>query len=138
MMQGGGRRAGWLCGNMEKASVNEAICSVTVIHEDVLENVRGELTDEKSLRRMAEMFKVMNDPTRLRIINALLLAEMCVCDIAVLMNMTQPTISHHLKVLRQSELIKYRREGKVVYYSLDDEHIGVLFQNALDHAMEAK
>ena len=125
-------------GGMEKKESNDALCSVTVIHEDVPENVRNGLTEEKHLRRMAEMFKVMNDPTRLRIINALLLAEMCVCDIAALMDMTQPTISHHLKVLRQNELIRYRRDGKVVYYSLDDGHIGVLFQNALDHAMEAR
>ena len=118
---------------------NEAeLCSVTIIHEEILDKVRSELTDEKHLKRMAEMFKVMNDPTRLKIINALLIAEMCVCDIAALMSMTQPTISHHLKVLRQSELIKYRREGKVIYYSLDDEHIGVLFRNGLDHAMEAR
>ena len=123
---------------MPKTNVTEAVCAITVIHEDVLERVRSELTEEKALRRMAEMFKVMNDPTRLKIVNALLLSEMCVCDIAALMDMTQPTISHHLKVLRQRELIKYRREGKVVYYSLDDEHIGVLFQNALDHAMETR
>ena len=114
------------------------LCGVTVIHEEVLERVRGGMTEEKHLKRMAEMFKVMNDPTRLKIINALLIAEMCVCDIAALMNMTQPSISHHLKVLRQSELIKYRRDGKVIYYSLDDEHIGVLFRNGLDHAMESR
>ncbi|MCL1834631.1 MAG: metalloregulator ArsR/SmtB family transcription factor [Oscillospiraceae bacterium] len=115
---------------------NPELCAVTVIHEDVLNKVRAGLTEQKHLRRMAEMFKVMNDPTRLKIVNALLIAEMCVCDIAALMGMTQPSISHHLKVLRQSELIKYRREGKVVYYSLDDEHVGVLFQNALEHASE--
>jgi ArsR family transcriptional regulator len=115
---------------------NPELCAVTVIHEDVPNKVRAGLTEQKHLRRMAEMFKVMNDPTRLKIVNALLIAEMCVCDIAALMGMTQPSISHHLKVLRQSELIKYRREGKVVYYSLDDEHVGVLFQNALEHASE--
>ena len=116
---------------------NDAVlCDVTVIHEDIVEKVRNGLTDEKLLRKMAEMFKVMNDPTRLKIINALLLSEMCVCDIAALMDMTQPTISHHLKILRQSELIKYRREGKVVYYSPDDEHVGVLFTKGLEHALE--
>ena len=123
---------------MSQINSDAALCGVTVIHEDVLEKVRGRLTPEATLRKMAEMFKVMSDPTRLTIINALMLSEMCVCDIAALMEMTQPAISHHLKTLRQSQLIKYRREGKSVYYSLDDEHIGVLFQNGLDHALEKK
>jgi len=121
---------------MLKINDDTMLCDVTVIHEDILEKVRGRLTDEKLLRKMAEIFKVMNDPTRLKIINALLLSEMCVCDIAALMGMTQPTISHHLKIMRQSELIKYRRDGKTVYYSLDDGHIETLFQNGLEHALE--
>ena len=121
---------------MAKIGSGTEICEITIIHEDVLEKVRSGLTNENTLRKMAEMFKVMNDPTRLKIINALMLSEMCVCDIAALMDMTQPTISHHLKVMRQGELIKYRRDGKVVYYSLDDEHISILFQNGLEHALE--
>ena len=123
---------------MQTIHEDTALCSSTIIHEEILIQVRNGLTDEALLRKMAEMFKVMNDPTRLRIINALLLSEMCVCDIAALMDMTQPTISHHLKIMRQSELIKYRRDGKVVYYSLDDEHIGRLFQTGLEHAREKR
>ena len=123
---------------MQKSGEDTAICEVTIIHEDVLEKVRSGLTEDNYLHKMAEMFKVMNDPTRLKIINALLLSEMCVCDIAALMDMTQPTISHHLKILRQCELIKYRRDGKIVYYSLDDEHISILFRNGLEHALERK
>jgi len=120
-------------------SSNETdLCKVTVIHDDIVQKARSGLTDEIFLRKMAEMFKVLNDPTRLKLINALLISEMCVCDIAALMEMTQPTISHHLKIMRQSELIKYRRDGKIVYYSLDDEHISVLFQNGLEHALEKK
>jgi len=121
---------------MLRSGDDSTICEVTIIHEDVLEKVRSGLTDGNCLHKMAEMFKVMNDPTRLKIINALMLSEMCVCDIAALMDMTQPTISHHLKILRQSELIKYRRDGKIVYYSLDDEHISILFRNGLEHALE--
>ena len=123
---------------MAKPKGDTAICDATIIHEDILKKVHDGLTDEIHLRKMAEMFKVLNDPTRLKIINALLLSEMCVCDIAALMEMTQPAISHHLKVMRQSELIKYRREGKVVYYSLDDEHIGLLFKTGLEHAREKR
>jgi len=121
---------------MNNNKEQDLICSATVIHEDVLQRVRGLMTDETILKRMAEIYKSMNDPTRLKIINALLLAEMCTCDIAVLMNMSQPAVSYHLKALRQSSLIKYRREGKIVYYSLNDEHIDVLFRNGLQHAME--
>ena len=115
---------------------DDALCSVTIIHEDILNKVRKEMTEDSQLVRMAELFKALDDPTRLKIINALLLAEMCVCDLAALLNMTQPTISHHLKTLRQTQLIKYRRDGKIVYYSLDDDHIELLFRQGLAHVVE--
>ena len=123
---------------MSQANKDSPLCGTTFINETAIEKVRVGLTDERLLKKMAEIFKVMNDPARLKIINALLLSEMCVCDISALMDMTQPAVSHHLKILRQSGHIKYRREGKIVYYSLDDEHIGVLFQNVLEHALEKK
>jgi len=111
---------------------DNALCSVTIIHDDILSKVRKEMTEDSRLVQMAELFKALDDPTRLKIINALLLAEMCVCDISALLNMTQPAISHHLKVLRQTQLIKYRREGKIVYYSLDDDHVELLFRQGRD------
>ena len=114
----------------------EMICGCASVHEEVLERVRGSITDDLLLMKMSEIFKAMNDPTRLKIINALLLTEMCTCDMAAFMNMSQPAVSHHLKALRQGGLIKYRRDGKNVYYSLDDEHVVVLFKNALEHALE--
>lgn len=91
------------------------------------------ITNDTSICNMAEFFKVLNDPTRLKIINALMLSEMCVCDICAVLGMSQPAVSHHLKVLRQSKLIKYRRDGKITYYSLDDEHIKPIFNQCLDH-----
>lgn len=115
---------------------DNALCSVTIIHDDILSKVRKEMTEDIRLVQMAELFKALDDPTRLKIINALLLAEMCVCDISALLNMTQPAISHHLKVLRQTQLIKYRREGKIVYYSLDDDHVELLFRQGLAHVIE--
>ena len=115
---------------------DDALCSVTIIHEDILSKVRKEMTEDIRLVQMAELFKALDDPTRLKIVNALLLAEMCVCDISALLNMTQPAISHHLKVLRQTQLIKYRREGKIVYYSLDDDHVELLFRQGLAHVIE--
>ena len=113
-----------------------ATCTCPVIHEDVVNNVRGGLSGDLLIKKTAEMFKAVSDPTRLKIINALILSEMCVCDIAALMNMTQPAVSHHLKILRQLQLVKYRREGKIVYYELDDEHVRNLFYQGLLHASE--
>lgn len=113
-----------------------AVCNVTIIHEDILEKVKKEMTDDESLFYMAAEFKVLSDPTRLKIINALLLSEMCVCDIAALLNMSQPAVSHHLKSLRQTRLIKYRRDGKIAYYSLDDEHIKIMFSQCATHVKE--
>ena len=113
-----------------------ALCSSTIIHGDILEKVKQEMTDDETLFDMAAEFKVLSDPTRLKIINALMLSEMCVCDISALLNMSQPAISHHLKSLRQTRLIKYRRDGKIAYYSLENEHIQLLFSQCLTHVTE--
>jgi len=111
-------------------------CECTVIHEEVVEGVRDRLLDPATNYALAELFKVLGDPTRIRIINALFLSEMCVCDISALLGMTQSAISHQLKVLRQTRLVKFRKEGKVVYYSLDDEHIKQIFDLGLIHIRE--
>ncbi|MDY6826738.1 MAG: metalloregulator ArsR/SmtB family transcription factor [Bacillota bacterium] len=121
---------------MTNTRKDDALCSVTIIHEDILNKVRKEMTEDSQLVQMAELFRALDDPTRLKIINALLLAEMCVCDLAALLNMTQPAISHHLKTLRQTQLIKFRRDGRIVYYSLDDDHIELLFRQGLAHVIE--
>lgn len=112
------------------------VCHCSIVHQDVIDRVRRGLASDRHLQAQAELFKVLADPTRLRIINALILAEMCVCDIVALLDMTQPAVSHHLKVLRQTQLVKYRRDGKVVYYSLDDEHVSNVFYQGLMHASE--
>jgi ArsR family transcriptional regulator len=117
---------------------DDAVCGCSVIHEDIVQRVRGGLSGDAQLQKAAELFKVCADPSRLKIINALLLSEMCVCDVAALMDMTQPAVSHHLKVLRQTELVKYRREGKIVYYSLNDEHVSNIFYQSLLHISEAR
>ncbi|WP_368488855.1 ArsR/SmtB family transcription factor [Clostridium sp. BJN0013] len=114
----------------------DALCSCTIIHQDILNKVKDKMTDDYYLCRISELFKALNDPTRLKIVNALILSEMCVCDITALLDMNQPVISHHLKVLRQTQLIKYRRQGKIVYYSLDDKHIEPLFRQGLAHVLE--
>ncbi|QNO17611.1 MULTISPECIES: ArsR/SmtB family transcription factor [Eubacteriales] len=110
-----------------------AMCDITIVHQDILDKVKKEITDDDTLYNMAGIFKVLSDPTRLKIINALMLSEMCVCDIAALLNMSKPAISHHLKSLRQTHLIKYRRDGKIAYYSLNDAHIKMMFDLCITH-----
>jgi len=91
---------------------------------------------EEHLYDLAELFKVFGDTTRIKILYALFASEMCVCDIAALINMTQSAVSHQLRVLKQARLVKYRKEGKVVYYSLDDDHIKQIFDQGYMHITE--
>ena len=111
-------------------------CSCNVIHKEVVENVKNKLPKEETLYDLAELFKVFGDSTRIKIICALFESEMCVCDLSCLLNMTQSAISHQLRVLKSARLVKFRREGKVVYYSLDDEHIKHIYDAGLNHISE--
>ncbi|MDD5913444.1 MAG: metalloregulator ArsR/SmtB family transcription factor [Oscillospiraceae bacterium] len=107
-----------------------------VIHEDVLLRVREKMPNEDPIYEVSELFKVFGDSTRARMICALNIEEMCVCDLAALLNMTQSAISHQLRILKSSRLVKSRKQGKIVYYSLDDSHIGDIFAKAFEHVME--
>lgn len=111
-------------------------CDCKVIHEEVVNSVKNSMPDEENLYDLAELFKVFGDTTRIKILYALFASEMCVCDIAALLNMTQSAISHQLRVLKQARLVKYRREGKIVYYSLDDDHVKQIFEQGLHHITE--
>jgi ArsR family transcriptional regulator, lead/cadmium/zinc/bismuth-responsive transcriptional repressor len=111
-------------------------CSCLVIHEDIVNNARNAMPQAETLYDLAELFKVFGDTTRIKIICALFESEMCVCDIAALLCMNQSAISHQLRVLKQARLVKYRKDGKVVYYSLDDEHIKLIFDLGLIHIKE--
>ncbi len=106
------------------------------VHPEIVKAVTEKLPDEELLYDVAELFKVFGDSTRVRIICALFESEMCVCDIAGVLNMTQSAISHQLRVLKQARLVKYRREGKTVFYSLADDHIQTIFNQAFEHIME--
>ena len=114
----------------------EALEQGSVIHEDVLARVKAKMPDEEPVYEVSELFKVFGDSTRVRIICVLFESEMCVCDIAGVLNMTQSAISHQLRVLKQARLVKYRREGKTVFYSLADGHIQTIFNQAFEHIME--
>ena len=111
-------------------------CDSHAIHGDIVRKVRKQLPKEERLLDLAELFKVFGDSTRVRIISALLHSEMCVCDIGALLGMSKSAISHQLRILRQSRLVKNRRDGKIVFYSLDDKHIEGIFEQGLAHVSE--
>ena len=111
-------------------------CSCNVIHKEVVENVKNKLPKEETLYDLAELFKVFGDSTRIKIICSLFESEMCVCDLSALLSISQSAISHQLRVLKSARLVKFRRDGKVIYYSLDDEHIKHIFDEGLKHITE--
>jgi DNA-binding transcriptional ArsR family regulator len=111
-------------------------CDCDAIHEEVIAEVRKQMPDDNTLIDLADLFKVFSDSTRVKILCALQHSEMCVCDIAVLLGMTKSAVSHQLRQLRQTRLVRNRKDGKVVYYSLDDEHVGNVFAQGLSHVRE--
>ncbi|MCL1795440.1 MAG: metalloregulator ArsR/SmtB family transcription factor [Clostridia bacterium] len=111
-------------------------CDCEVIHQDVVQNVRERMPPRDDFLSLANLYKMFSDPTRVRILWALHCDELCVCDLAVLLNMTKSAISHQLKSLRLSNLVKFRRQGKVVFYSLADEHIQDIFEKGFAHIHE--
>lgn len=113
-----------------------AVCDCDVIHADVVERVRGKMLDDGELYDLSDFFKVLGDSTRIRILSALDHNEMCVCDLAVLLNMTKSAISHQLRALKQANLVRFRREGKTVFYMLSDDHVRDIFEKGLEHIRE--
>ena len=116
--------------------MKEEICENLVIHQDIVDKVKKEIPDDVTIYDLAEFFKVFADSTRMKIIYALLENELCVCDIANIVQTTQSAISHQLRILKQSKLVKFRKEGKVVYYSLDDDHISQIVKKGREHIEE--
>lgn len=111
-------------------------CDYIHLHEDTIKKVTEQMPEEELLYDLAELFKVFGDSTRIRILYALFEAEMCVCDIAQLLGMSQSAISHQLRCLKQSKLVKYRREGKAVFYSLSDGHVRTILGQGMEHIAE--
>ena len=111
-------------------------CQCTMIHHDVVEQVSKQLVDEETSIDLANFFKVFADPTRVKILSALFLSEMCVCDLAATLGMTHSSISHQLRTFKAAKLVKSRKDGKVVYYSLSDSHISQIFNQGLSHIKE--
>ncbi len=111
-------------------------CEFMHIHGELVEKVNADMPDEEILYDLAELFKVFGDSTRIKILYVLFESEMCVCDIAQVLNMTPSAISHQLKVLKNSHLIKFRREGKSIFYSLADEHVRIMLDQGMEHICE--
>ena len=118
--------------NMERV----AVCEEKHNHEDIVDVVKGKLPSEETLYDLADLFKVFGDFTRIKILCALFEHEMCVCDIAEVTGMTQSAISHQLRILKQADLVNFRREGKTIYYSLKDKHVFAIYEQGLEHVNE--
>lgn len=111
-------------------------CDECCTHSDLIHAVEPQMPDEEQLYDLAELFKMFGDTTRIRILYVLFESEMCVCDIAEVLKMTQSAISHQLRLLKQAKLVKNRREGKTVYYSLADEHVRTIIYQGMEHVEE--
>ena len=111
-------------------------CGFLCVHEEAVEQVLDEMPDDETLYDLAELFKVFGDSTRIKILYALFEAELCVCDISKLLGLTQSAVSHQLRVLKNSRLVKFRRDGKTVFYSLDDDHVRKIIAQGMEHVKE--
>lgn len=108
-------------------------CSITIIHQDVVDKVADNMPGQSVITELTDFFKILGDPTRIKILYSLLASEMCVCDLSAVLNISQSAISHQLKSLRKAELVKFRREGKTVFYSLDDDDVKNILKMGKKH-----
>lgn len=115
------------------ATCENGLCEMHCIHRETVAFVRGRLPDPGETQRLAALFKAMGDPTRMRIIQALAVRELCVCDLAAVLGVSQSAVSHQLRVLRQERLVKFRKAGKMAFYTLDDAHITNLLHQGQAH-----
>ena len=131
-----------ICNNIKKGTGErmeerkDEVCEGCEVHEDLLKIVNETLPEETELYDLAELFKVFGDSTRIRILFVLFEAEVCVCDLAKALNMTQSAISHQLRILKQNKLVKNRREGKSIFYSLADDHVRAIINQGREHIEE--
>jgi ArsR family transcriptional regulator len=117
----------------DREKAGDPVCEVACFHHDVVQAAKETLILPVQASRLAEVFKALGDPNRVQLLNALTHREMCVCDLSVVLGMTVSAVSHQLRVLRNLRIVKYRKEGRMVYYTLDDNHIVNLFNQGLEH-----
>ena len=119
------------------APAAEDVCEARCIDQDRVERAHAAMPEADTVGALAETFRVLGDPTRLRIVRALMAEELCVCDLGVLLGLSQPTVSHSLRALRQLRLVRYRKVGKIAYYSLDDDHVRQIVDTGFVHVGES-
>lgn len=113
------------------------LCDIPLVHEDAVEAALRGRAGEDQITYLADTFQMLASPTRLRIVEALAVGELCVCDLAVVAGVSQSAVSHHLGQMRQMRIVRYRKEGRLAYYRLDDPHVETLFETGLEHVREA-
>ncbi len=119
-------------------SRTDDLCGTQCVHSEAVAHSRSRMPDDGLLGELGEFFKTFGDSPRIRIVSALIAGELCVCDIAAALDMTVSAVSHQLRVLRQAKIVRTRRDGKQIYYSIEDEHVGILYSVALDHLREGR
>lgn len=119
--------------NTDSVKTGQDTCQVQCVHAEAVDSARLAMLPEDEVAELAALFKILGEPTRVRILQALSAGELCVCDLSCLLGMTASAVSHQLRVLRAAKLVRFRKEGKIVYYSLDDAHVAGLMRDGLDH-----
>jgi ArsR family transcriptional regulator len=122
--------------SIERCTMKEELCEITIIHQDDVDGALSSLPQDSLIERTADFFKVFGDPTRVKILSALRGRELCVCDLACILGVTSSAVSHQLKGLRDVRLVRNRRDGKIMYYSLNDDHIEAILDLGLSHVEE--
>jgi ArsR family transcriptional regulator len=120
----------------KRLAMIDELCDVQVIHEDAVHAALRERTDPEAMTLLADTFQILANPIRLQIVEALAKRELCVCDVAAVVGASQSAISHHLRLLRQMRIVSYRKEGRIVYYRLTDDHIREMCSIGLEHVRE--
>lgn len=122
--------------NSSDENCNEDLCRVRMIHADQVEQARNNVMPDHHMDRLALIYRMLGDPTRLKILMALKHVELCVCDIAAFLGISESAVSHQLRRLRETAIVRHRREGQVLYYTLNDDHVETLLDVGIDHAHE--
>jgi DNA-binding transcriptional ArsR family regulator len=121
---------------MPQQPVDDSLCEVHLVHEDAVAGALRARVSDEDLAHLADTFQILASSTRLRIVGALALRELCVCDLAAVVGVSQSAVSHHLRQMRQMRLVTWRKEGRMAYYRLDDDHVAQLFRTGLKHVRE--
>lgn len=125
-----------MAATLSAGGLEDALCEVQIVHEEAVHAALRERAAEDELAHLADIFQILSSPTRLRIVEALARRELCVCDLSAIVGVSASAVSHHLRHLRQTRIVRFRKEGRMAYYRLDDDHVEALFRTGLEHVRE--